>query len=67
MWQNKYLATKTCFLNLDYTPIIVNVATITLGKKSKFVANVCNFFLVVKVTFYGRLSFNLVEQVACNN
>ncbi len=67
MWQNKYLAIKTCFLNLDYTLIIINVATITLGKKSRFVASVCNCFLVVKVTFYDQLSFSLVQQFACNN
>jgi len=58
IWQNKYLAIKTCFLKLDYTPVIINVATITLGKKSKFVAKVCNFFLVVKVTF--MISYHLI-------
>jgi len=52
MWQNKYLAIKTCFLNLNCTLIIIYVAIITLGKKSRFVASVYNCFLVVKVTFY---------------
>jgi hypothetical protein len=67
MWQNKYLAIKTCFLNLNCTLIIIYVAIITLGKKSRFVASVYNCFLVVKVTFYDWLSFSLVQQFACNN
>jgi hypothetical protein len=67
MWQNKYLAIKTCLLNLDYTLVIINVAIITLGKKSRFVASVCNCFLVVKVTFYDLLSFSHVQHFACKN